>query len=124
MTTIVYLLLLPAVIVLAASWAWRYQERLRMVLSRPRGRQHPTVRIDDVSVTAADRVTLLVEHPDQHRLEPISVALDVPSVALSTLRSWHDADARLLLIVPPETNIVRLRRVDRHEALTLRRVAG
>ena len=124
MTTVVFLLLLPAVIVLAGSWAWRYMERLRAALSAPRRQDHPTVRLDDVAVTATDQVTLLIEHPDQHRIEPISVALDVPSVTLSTLRAWHDAHARLLLIVPPETNIVRLRRVDRQEAVTLRRVAS
>jgi hypothetical protein len=123
-TTVVFLLLLPAVIVLAGSWAWRYLERLRGALSAPRRHDHPMVRLDDVSVTAADQVTLLIEHPDQHRIEPISVALDVPSITLSTLQAWHDAHARLLLIVPPETNIVRLRRVDRQEAVTLRRVAG
>ena len=77
----------------------------------------------EVAVTDGDRVDLVVEHPKDASCERFAVAIDVPSLALSTLRRWHDGGARLLLIVPPGSNLVRFRRLDTVEALTLHRFA-
>jgi hypothetical protein len=126
MTLIVWVLLLPAVIVITATWAWRYQLRVLRLLQRAEHRfdDQPTVRLASVAVTDHDRVALEVEHPGEQGVEQIAVALDVPSVALSTLRAWHDGQAALILIVPAGRNIVRFRCDDPPETLTLRRVAS
>jgi hypothetical protein len=126
MTLIVWVLLLPAVIVVTATWAWRYQLRVLRLLQRADHRldSQPRVRLASVAVTDHDRVDLEVEHPGEQGVEQIAVALDVPSVALSTLRAWHDGQAALILIVPAGRNIVRFRCVDPPETLTLRRVAS
>jgi hypothetical protein len=124
-TLLVFLLLLPAVVVVTGTWAWRYQLR---VLSLLRGSERrldalPTVRLADVLITDRDRVALEVEHPGVERREQFAVALDVPSVALTTLQAWHDGRAPLILIVPEGRNIIRFRCDDPPETLTLRRVA-
>jgi len=122
----VFLILLPAVVVLTATWAWRYQLRVLSLLrgSDRRLDAHPTVRLANVAVTDHDRVALEVEHPGVERHEQFAVALDIPSVAYSTLRAWHDGRAPLILIVPEGRNIVRFRCDDPPETLTLRRVAS
>ena len=129
MTLIIWALLLPAVIVVTATWAWRYQLRVLRLLQRADHRfdHQPTVRLASVAVTDHDRVALEVEHPGGEGgevMEQIAVALDVPSLALSTLRAWHDGQAALILIVPAGRNIVRFRCEDPPETLTLRRVAS
>ncbi len=126
MTLLVFLILLPAVVVLTATWAWRYQLRVLSLLrgSDRRLDTHPTVRLANVAVTDHDRVALEVEHPGVDRREQFAVALDVPSLAYSTLQAWHDGRAPLILIVPEGRNIVRFRCDDPPETLTLRRVAS
>jgi hypothetical protein len=125
-TLVVFLLLLPAVIVVTATWAWRYQLRVLSLLQRADHRfdTYPKVRLAGVAITDHDRVALEVEHPGASGLEQFAVALDVPSVALSTLQAWHDGRAPLILIVPAGRNIVRFRCEDPPETLTLRRVAS
>lgn len=123
MTLIVFILLLPAIVIVAGTWAWRYQLRVLDLLHRAADRDAdvPVVCLREIEVTDHDEVDLVVEHlrsADRERF-----AVDAPAVALATLRRWHDNRARLLLIVPAGRNIVRLRRRDGHEALTLRRVA-
>ena len=125
MVLIVFVLLLPVVVILAGTWAWRYQLRVLALFQRAADDETrlPEVRLTDVTITDADRVDLVLEHPNDASSERFAVAIDVPSLALSTLRRWHDGRARLLLIVPAGRNIVRLRRLDGLEALTLRRFA-
>ena len=126
MTLVVFVILLPAVVVITATWAWRYQMRVLTLLHTAdrRRRDFPEVRLAGVDVTDDDRVDLDVEHAGEPCLERFSVALDVPSVALSTLQDWRDAGARLVLVVPAGRNIVRFRCVDPPKTtLTLRRVA-
>jgi len=126
MTLLVWVLLLPAVIVVTATWAWRYQIRVLGLLHRAQRRldRQPTVRLAGVEVTDHDRVALEVEHGGEQGVEQIAVALDVPSVAFSTLRAWHDGGNPLILIVPSGRNIVRFRCDDPPQTLTLRRVAS
>ncbi|HEY6318788.1 MAG TPA: hypothetical protein VI462_12995 [Acidimicrobiia bacterium] len=122
MTGIVFVLLVPVIVILVGTWAWRYQLRVLDLFHRAAERDEyvPVVCLREVAVTDGDEVDLVVEHlpsADQERF-----AVDAHGMALATLRRWHDGRARLLLIVPAGRNIVRLRRRDGHEALTLRRV--
>jgi len=118
----VFVLLVPVIVILVGTWAWRYQLRILELFRRAADHRSdvPVVCVEEVAVTAGDEVDLVVEHvrsADRERF-----AVDAPAMALATLRRWHDGQARLLLIVPAGRNIVRLRRRDGHEALTLRRV--
>ena len=122
MTLVVFVLLVPVIVILVGTWAWRYQLRILELFRRAADHRSdvPVVCVEEVAVTAGDEVDLVVEHvrsADRERF-----AVDAPAMALATLRRWHDGQARLLLIVPAGRNIVRLRRRDGHEALTLRRV--
>jgi hypothetical protein len=121
-TLIVFVLLVPVVVILVGSWAWRYQLRILDLFQRAADQRSdvPVVCVEDIAVTEGDEVDLVVEHvrsADRERF-----AVNAPAIALATLRRWHDGRARLLLIVPAGRNIVRLRRRDGGEALTLRRV--
>jgi len=121
-TLVVFVLLVPVIVILVGTWAWRYQLRILELFRRAADHRSdvPVVCVEEVAVTAGDEVDLVVEHvrsADRERF-----AVDAPAMALATLRRWHDGQARLLLIVPAGRNIVRLRRRDGHEALTLRRV--
>ncbi len=127
MTLIVFLILLPAVVVLTATWAWRYQLRsLDLVGSRdPDTVKWAEVRLQSLAVTDAERVALTLERRDEGaRRDVMLVAVDEPSAALSTLRAWHDAQEPLVVIYPAGRRIVRFRSVDTAESLTLRRVEG
>ena len=122
MTLVVFVLLVPVIVILVGTWAWRYQLRILELFRRAADHRSdvPVVCVEEVAVTAGDEVDLVVEHvrsADRERF-----AVDAPAMALATLRRWHDGRARLLLIVPAGRNIVRLRRRDGGEALTLRRV--
>ena len=126
MTLLVFLLLLPAVIVVTATWAWRYQLRVLSLLrgSERRFDAHPRSAWPACRSPTATGSMLEVEHPGVERLEQFAVALDVPSMALATLQAWHDGRALLVLIVPEGRNIVRFHCDDPPETLTLRRVAS
>ena len=122
MTLIVFVLLVPVIVIVVGTWAWRYQLRVLDLFHRAAAqRDHvPVVCVREVASTKGDEVDLVVEHvPSAYRER---FAVDAPAMALATLRRWHDGRARLLLFVPAGRNIVRLRRRDGHEALTLRRV--
>jgi len=121
-TAIVFVLLVPVIVIVVGTWAWRYQLRVLDLFQRAaeRAADLPVVCLQEVAVTDHDRVDLVVEDVGSAAREHFEV--DAPAGALATLRRWHDGRARLLVIVPAGRNIVRFRRRDGHEALTLRRV--
>jgi len=122
MLLIVYVLLLPVVVIVVGTWAFRYQLRVLELFQRAdaaAGRL-PTVRLREVVVTGRDLVDLVFE--DLRGARHRRFVVNAPAMAIATLRRWHDGRARLHLIVPAGRNIVRLRRDDGHEALTLRLV--
>jgi len=123
MELIVFLLLIPVIVIVVGTWAWRYHVRLLHLLQSAADDRAGLreVRLAEVAVTDRDRVDLLVEDVARARQERYAVAVDEPSVALATLQRWHHGRARLRLIVPAGRNVVRLRRRDGLEALTLRR---
>jgi len=121
MLVIFYVLLLPVVVILVGTWAFRYQPRRLELFQRAdlaAGRR-PIVRLREVAVTGRDLVDLVLE---DRGARPQQFVVNASTMAIATLRRWHDGRARLHLIVPAGRNIVRLRRDDGHEALTLRRV--
>jgi hypothetical protein len=125
LTAVVFLILLPAVVIITATWAWRYQVRSLQLL---RGRDPGTVdwaeaRLGRVELTERDCAALTLEPVDNDGLRvEMLVAVDVPSPALTTLQAWHDAQVLLYVIIPAGRRIVRFRSVTTAEALTLRRV--
>jgi hypothetical protein len=122
MLLIVYVLLLPVVVILVGTWAWRYQLQILELFQRAHEAtaQLPVVRLREVAVTHGEQVDLVLE--DLQGASRQQLAVDAPASALATLQRWHDGRARLHLIIPAGRNIVRLRRHDGHEALTLHRV--
>ena len=66
MVLIVFVLLLPVVVILAGTWAWRYQLRVLALFQRAADDETrlPEVRLTDVTITDADRVDLVLEHPN------------------------------------------------------------
>ena len=120
MLLIVYVLLLPVVVIVVGTWAWRYQLTVLELFQHADAAADrlPVVRLREVAVSGRDLVALVLE--DVGGASPQQFVVNAPAMALATLRRWHDGRARLHLIVPAGRNVLRLRHDDGHEALTLR----
>ena len=105
MTGLVFLLLLPAVVVLAGTWAWRYQLRVQALVRRPhRGGGEVALTAVLGPRTAPGRADL--RNPRSTATRPTSFALDDSSV-LATLHGWARDHARLFETIRDDAELLR-----------------
>jgi hypothetical protein len=116
-TALVFLLALPAIVVLVGTWAWRYQLRALALVRRPH-RGGGEVALAAVSRAEPHVVRLVCESPT-HRYETHLVALE-PGPTLATLDAWARDHARLIARV--EEACVELTRLDGPGTVTLERI--
>lgn len=119
MTGLVFVLLLPVIVIVAGTWAWRYQQTALSLTHRP-DRDGGNVALTDVSLPQPTVARLTCESPT-HRLETHLVALE-SGPTLATLQAW--VRDRTPLFETLDDGHLELVRLDGPGAVTLRRLPG
>ncbi len=85
----------------------------------------PRVRVSEVTRTGPDRVHLVLTPDDREAISSdldLLVVLREEDFGFGLLHEWLHSGTPVAIVIPPESQIVRLRSVDDLQPLTLRRV--
>ena len=83
----------------------------------------PTVRIRSVTRESPERVRVVFAQPEAPDME-IVVSLGDDEFGSALLEKWQKDGSDIAMVIPPESQLVRLRSVESLQHLTLRRTDG
>ena len=94
------------------------------------GRLHdvPRVRVDEIAMTGPDAARLVLAAVDEGPASASEVEgtytiwLNEQDPGFAQLHEWRDDGSVLGMVLPPESNLIRLRSIDDLQPLTLRRL--
>ena len=115
------------VVTCAVTWVFRARRR-SLVPKRGLGvgadldglAETPRVRIRSVTRTAPGRVRVVFDQEDGPDME-VMVSLPDDDFGLALLEEWQQDGSAIAIVIPPESQLIRLRSVESLQHLTLRR---